>query len=126
MAKIDEHGSDESMTILEELEKIDDDLDKHGLQFVKIDDKKAASEYKVKHVPAIVYFEKQQPLIYDGDLMDEEQILHWLVAQLEKDQIEDVTEEMLDVLVKEGKTMAVLFCKYTNRTKTTINLKNKN
>lgn len=109
--KIDEHGSDESMTILEELEKIDDDCDKHGIQFVKIDDKKAAAEYNIPSVPAIVYFEKQEPHTYDGDLMDEEQILHWLVSQLEKDQIEDITDEVLDKWVKEGKAMAVLFCK---------------
>lgn len=99
------------MTILEELEKIDDDCDKHGIQFVKIDDKKAAAEYNIPSVPAIVYFEKQEPHIYDGDLMDEEQILHWLVSQLEKDQIEDITDEVLDKWVKEGKAMAVLFCK---------------
>lgn len=54
---------------------------------------------------------------YDGELMtgdieNEEEILQWLVDQLEKDEIEDVTDEMLDRLVKEGKTMAVLFCKY--------------
>lgn len=107
----DEHGSDESMTILEELEKIDDDCDKHGIQFVKIDDKKAAAEYNIPSIPAIVYFEKQEAHVYDGDLMDEEQILHWLVSQLEKDQIEDITEEVLDKWVKEGKVMAVLFCK---------------
>lgn len=32
--------------------------------------------------------------------------------QLEKDEIEDVTDEMLDRLIKEGKTLAVLFCKF--------------
>lgn len=99
------------MTILEELEKIDDDCDKHGIQFVKIDDKKAAAEYNIPSIPAIVYFEKQEPHMYDGDLMDEDQILHWLLSQLEKDQIEDITDEVLDKWVKEGKAMAVLFCK---------------
>lgn len=64
-------------------------------------------------IPAIVYFEKEIPNIYDGDLMDEEQILHWLVSQLEHDEIEDVTDEMLDKMVKEGRVLAVLFCKYS-------------
>lgn len=99
------------MTVLEELEKIDDDCDKHGIQFVKIDDDRASRDYGIDTVPAIVYFEKQVPNVYSGDLMNEEDILHWLVAQLEKDEIEDVTDEMLDRLVKEGKTLAVLFCK---------------
>lgn len=68
-----------------------------------------------EQIPAIVYFEKQIPNIYDGDLMAEEQILHWLVGQLEHDEIEDVTDEMLDKMVKEGRVMAVLFCNYTNQ-----------
>lgn len=46
-----------------------------------------------------------------GDLENEDEILEWLVAQLEQDEIEDVTDEMLDKLIKDGKTLAVLFCK---------------
>lgn len=107
----DDHGIDDSMTVLEELEKIDDDCDKHGIQFVKIDDDRASRDYGIDTVPAIVYFEKQVPNVYSGDLLNEEDILHWLVSQLERDEIEDVTDEMLDRLVKEGKTLAVLFCK---------------
>lgn len=99
------------MTVLEELEKIDDDCDKHGIQFVKIDDDRAAREFGIEETPAIVYFEKQVPNVYSGDLQNEDEILQWLLAQLERDEIEDVTDEMLDRLVKEGKTLAVLFCK---------------
>lgn len=98
------------MTVLEELEKIDDDCDKHGIQFVKIDDDKTTKVYGIDSVPAIVFFEKQVPNVYSGDLLNEEEILHWLVSQLEKDEIEDVTDEMLDRMVKDGKTLAVLFC----------------
>lgn len=42
---------------------------------------------------------------------NEDEILEWLLSQLEKDEIEDVTDEMLDRLIKDGKTLAVLFCK---------------
>lgn len=112
LVRSDDHDTDESMTVLEELEKIDDDCDKHGIQFVKIDDPSASREYGIDYVPAIVYFENQVPNVFDGDLQNEEQILHWLVEQLEKDEIEDVTDEMLDKLIKEGKTIAVLFCEY--------------
>ncbi|XP_057338837.1 uncharacterized protein LOC130676540 isoform X4 [Microplitis mediator] len=104
-----DHGDDDSMQVLAELEKIDDDLDKHGIQFVKIDDSKAAKDFGIDSVPAIVYFEKQIPNVYDGDVENEDEILEWLLSQLEKDEIEDVTDEMLDRLVKEGKTIAVLF-----------------
>ncbi|KAL4706802.1 hypothetical protein ACJJTC_018183 [Scirpophaga incertulas] len=104
-----DHGDDESMTVLAELEKIDDDCDRHGIQFVKIDDHKAAKSFGIDDLPSIVYFEKQIPNVYDGDLENEEEILEWLVDQLEKDEIEDVTDEMLDRLIKDGKTVAVLF-----------------
>ncbi|XP_051174999.1 uncharacterized protein LOC127290468 isoform X2 [Leptopilina boulardi] len=104
-----DHGDEDSMQVLHELEKIDDDCDKHGIQFVKIDDDKAAKEFGIDTVPAIVYFEKQLPNVYDGDIENEDEILEWLLSQLEKDEIEDVTDEMLDRLVKEGKTLAVLF-----------------
>ncbi|XP_068148162.1 uncharacterized protein hlk isoform X2 [Drosophila tropicalis] len=110
-----DHGNDDSMTVLEELEQIDDDCDKHGIQFVKIDDAKAAGDYGIDSIPAIVYFEKEIPNVYDGDLLDEEQILKWLLGQLERDEIEDVTDEMLDTMIKEGRVIAVLF--YDNNDK---------
>lgn len=94
------------------MEKIDDDCDKHGIQFVKINDPKAAEEFGIDKTPALVYFEKEIPNLYDGDLENEDEILEWLVSQLESDEIEDVTDEMLDKLIKDGKTVAVLFCEY--------------
>lgn len=54
------------MTVLGELEKIDDDCDRHGIQFVKIDDPKAAVEFGIDDLPSLVYFEKQIPNVYDG------------------------------------------------------------
>ncbi|KAI4457700.1 hypothetical protein MML48_7g00006442 [Holotrichia oblita] len=104
-----DHGDEDSMQVLIELENIDDDCDKHGIQFVKIDDEEAAHEFGIDSLPAVVYFEKGIPNVYDGDLEEENELLEWLVQQLEKDEIEDVTDEMLDKLVKDGKTVAVLF-----------------
>ncbi|CAH1128575.1 unnamed protein product [Ceutorhynchus assimilis] len=104
-----DHGDDESMQALEELEHIDDDCDKYGIQFVKIDDPAASDEYGLDSLPSVVYFEKGIPNVYDGDLEEEQDFLQWLVEQLEKDEIEDVTDEMLDKLIAEGKTLAVLF-----------------
>ncbi|XP_049962351.1 uncharacterized protein LOC126482333 isoform X1 [Schistocerca serialis cubense] len=104
-----DNDDEESMQVLTDLETIDDDCDRHGIQFVKIDDDTAAKEFGIDDVPAIVYFEKGIPNVYDGNLENEDEILEWLVDQLEKDEIEDVTDEMLDRLIKDGKTVAVLF-----------------
>lgn len=46
-----------------------------------------------------------------GDLKVEEKVLDWLIHQVESDEIEDVTDEMLDMLIKRSKHLAVLFCK---------------
>lgn len=62
----DDNDDEDSMQVLGELENIDDDLDKHGIQFVKIDDSQAAKSFGIDDVPAIVYFEKQIPSVYDG------------------------------------------------------------
>nr|XP_019531544.2 uncharacterized protein LOC109403225 isoform X6 [Aedes albopictus] len=110
-----DEGDEESENVLHELENIDDDCAKHGIQFVKINDTKVSKEYGIDDIPAIVYFEKEIPNVYDDDLSDEEEILQWLLSQLEKDEIEDVTDEMLDKLIKEGKSVAVMF--YDNNDK---------
>lgn len=110
---LDDNDDEDSLKVLNELEKIDDDCDRHGIQFVKIEDPLAASSFGLNSVPAVVYFEKQIPNIYDGDIENEDALLQWLIDQLQKDEIEDITNEMMDRLIKEGKTIAVFFCMYS-------------
>lgn len=50
------------MTVLEELEQIDDDCDKHGIQFVKIDDAKAAADYGIDSVRLPGFFTQKQTI----------------------------------------------------------------
>jgi len=54
--------------ILEELENIDDDTDKHGIQFVKSNDVKLAHEIGIFAFPALVYYETGVPIMYDGKI----------------------------------------------------------
>lgn len=89
-----------SEAALKDLENIDDDCSREGIEFVKTDDKKAAKEFGVETVPSLVYFEQQIPNLYDGDLRDEDDVLKWLLHQKDSDEIEDVTSEMLSRLVK--------------------------
>ena len=42
--------------------------------------------------------------------MSEEKVLIWLYHQAHSDEIEDVTDEMLDMLIDSKKHLAVLFC----------------
>ncbi len=47
-------------TVLAELEKIDDDTDSFGVDFVKINDKRLAKQYGIKTFPALTYFRYSQ------------------------------------------------------------------
>lgn len=107
----DDHDDELSQKILLDMETIDDECDQKSIQFVKIDDASVAKEYGIDTVPQLVYFENKIPSLYDGDLSDEEQVLTWLVEQTQSDTIEDVTDEMLDKLIKKTSHVAVLFCK---------------
>ena len=109
----DDHNDEKSQEILNELEKIDEACDQKSVSFVKIDDDNVAREYGVDAIPTMVYFENRIPSLYHGDLTSEEQVLAWLIEQTTSDMIEDVTDEMLDKLIKKASHLAVLFCKST-------------
>ena len=108
----DDNDGAESKRILAELEHIDDECDQKGISFVKIDDDNVAKEYGVDHLPTLVYFENNVPSMFDGDLAVEEKVLEWLIHNVESDEIEDVTDEMLDTLIRKSTHLAVLFCRF--------------
>ncbi|KAK3864390.1 hypothetical protein Pcinc_029923 [Petrolisthes cinctipes] len=98
--------------VLQELENIDDEVDMFGIDFVKINDPDAAHRFNILHTPALVYFRKKTPLVYDGDLLDEEKVFKWLTSQdvFEiKDEIEEVNRKMLEKLLDENDFVAVFF-----------------
>uniref|UniRef100_A0A0P4WAH5 Thioredoxin domain-containing protein n=1 Tax=Scylla olivacea TaxID=85551 RepID=A0A0P4WAH5_SCYOL len=98
--------------VLHELENIDEEVDMYGIDFVKINDPDAAHRFNILHTPALVYFRKKVPLVYDGDLLDEEKVFQWLTSQdvFEiKDEIEEVNRKMLEKLLDENDFVAVYF-----------------
>lgn len=60
-------------------------------------------------------FREKEPIIYDGDLMDEEGVLDFLTS-LEAmdlpDRIEEVNAKILAKIIEDTEYVAVLFCKY--------------
>lgn len=66
LLKIDDKDDKEDIRILNELENIDDELDKEGIVIVRLDDEKEAKEYGIDHLPTLVYFENKIPAIYEG------------------------------------------------------------
>lgn len=107
----DPDDCDNCEKILEELEHIDDDTDKHGIHFVKTEDDDYASEIGITELPALVYFEDGNPSIYDEDLLDEEEVLKWLIEQRNEETIENINKAILAKMISEEEYLAVLFYK---------------
>lgn len=97
--------------ILEELENIDDDCERHGITFVKTQDTKIAQHYGATEFPVLMYFEKGIGGVFEGDIEEEEEVLQWLIQQRTEDRIELITREMLEKMVDETQYLAVYFYK---------------
>ncbi len=104
-----EERDTDAFTILEELESIDEKLDKQDLPLVKISDAGANDAFGIKDMPALVYFENGVPEVYGGDLLNDNQVMKWMKAELKRDNIKEVSVTALDKLVEKGRTIAVLF-----------------
>lgn len=101
--------------VLAEIEHIDDEADGAGINFVKIDDKTMAKEFGVFALPAVLFFKmgSREPVIYAGDLYDEEQLLNWLMTQKDPsgEVIEALEGDSLRHMIKTSESLAVYFCK---------------
>ena len=63
----DDSQSRKAELYLESLEKIDDDCDVAGINFVKVDDAKvAAKEYGLEELPRLVLFKNKLPHVFEG------------------------------------------------------------
>lgn len=121
------------MAVLKELENIDDECDSNDIAFVKISNLDEAKEYGLDALPALVYFENRIPSVYEGiavsptlvgwnnsvkvswfmfdigNLSEEEQVLKWLVEQKNSDTIEELTDELLENIIKTNEYVVVYF-----------------
>lgn len=55
-----------------------------------------------------------------GNLEEEEKVLKWLENQQKTDEIEDITDEMLDMIIEKMSHVAVLFCKFSSELSITL------
>ena len=66
---------------LDGLENIDDELDVFELPFVKISSRTIALEFGFEEVPSLAFFQKGIPRRCDVDLLDEGQVLKWILIE---------------------------------------------
>ena len=86
-----EDNDTDAHTILEELEQIDEKLDKQDLAMVKISDEGAIENYGIEDLPSLVYFENGVPEIYEGDLLNDGAVLKWMKSELKQEEIKEIT-----------------------------------
>lgn len=92
------------------MENIDDELDEAGIIFVTTEDTAMAKKLNIKHFPQLVFFRNRDPLFYDGDLDDEDEVLSWLTDEdtLEiPGKIEEVNSKMLEKILSENDYVVV-------------------
>ncbi|CAJ0578041.1 unnamed protein product, partial [Mesorhabditis spiculigera] len=66
---------------LTKIEEIDDDIEATGyIQVVKTDDRGVAKELGVTTFPALVYYRRKNPIMYDGEFKDPTAVLKWVRA----------------------------------------------
>lgn len=106
---LDDKDDKQDIRVLNELENIDDELEKEEIVIARLDNAEEAREYGLDHLPALVYFENEIPAIYEGDLMNEEEVLEWLKLQKYSATIEEVTDEILQDLIEEHEYVCVYF-----------------
>lgn len=117
----DDKDDKQDIRVLNELENIDDELEKENIVIVRIDNADEAKEYGLDHLPTLIYFEDGIPSLYEGDLMNEEEVLEWLILQKETATIEEVTDEILEDLIEDHEYV-VAYCKSNAKHKNNINL----
>lgn len=105
----DDKDDKQDIRVLNELENIDDELEKEGIVIVRIDNADEAKEYGLDHLPALIYFEDKIPALYEGDLMNEDEVLEWLILQKETATIEEVTDEILKFLIDDHEYVVAYF-----------------
>ena len=85
---------------LEGLEGIDDDAERHSVDFVKINDKRLAKSHGVRKFPALTFFQDGEITIYGGDMTNNAKVLEFLTS-----------DAMLVIPNKiEARLMTSLFC----------------
>ena len=81
------------------------------------------TEYNLGELPALVYYRNTIPILYEGTLEAEDDLLEWLIQNRnsgdEEDVIEDVQFKSLEAMVAAVENIAVLFCEFLATLKST-------
>ena len=107
--------NEDCVKVLRHLELIDDEASQYGVRMVKINDPLMSKKYGHRNPPGLGFFRKGNYVKFDGDLLDDEEMLDWLtdpnVMEI-SDQIEKVNKKMFEKLITRNEFLTVFFCKF--------------
>ena len=102
-----------SSKALEHVEEIDEETDVFQIRFLRIHDKELADDFSLPRLPSLVFFRREIPIVYAGDLADEHEMLEWMIKNKSSADDEDVLEmvdgEQLEIMVDNVDNLLVYF-----------------
>jgi len=102
-----------SSKALEHMEDIDDETDVFNIRFLRINDPELADDYSLPRIPCLVFFRREIPIVYAGDMNDENEMLEWLIKNQssadDEDVLETVTAEQLEIMVDNVDNLMIYF-----------------
>lgn len=105
--------SKRSSKALEHMEDIDDETDVFEIRFLRINDAELAEDYSLPRIPCLVFFRREIPIVYAGDMNDENEMLEWLIKNQssadDEDVLEHVNEEKLEIMVDNVDNLMIYF-----------------
>ena len=104
----DEEESDDE-SFVKQMETLDDDMDNISVPLIKISDESKALQFGLDKLPTIVYFKNQIPGLFDGDVTDTSSVLEWLTSRKTEDNIQLVSDTILEDVVENFPFVACLF-----------------
>jgi len=72
---------------------LNSEADVFKIRFVRIFDTDLAADFSLYKLPSLVYFRNGIPVVYEGDLRDEAEVLEWLIQHQTSIDEEDVVEK---------------------------------
>ena len=82
-------------------------------RFLRIHDKELAEDFSLSKIPSLVFFRREIPIVYQGDLTDDQEMLEWMIKNKssadDDDVLEMVDETQLGIMVDNVDNLLVYF-----------------
>ena len=90
-------------------------------RFLRIQDKELADDFSLASLPSLVFFRREIPIVYSGDLKDEHEMLEWMIKNKssadDDDVLEMVDSKQLEIMLENVDNLLIFFFDNTRLSK---------